>query len=102
MLDLMYMNILIVAFDILNNVLVYVNRVSTSHPIQLFSYTLKLRLEFIVLIQLMAVAARGYRRQPYEETRYFRRPGLGEGWDWDVSKFLTKHETNARIRNCDN
>ena len=101
MLDLLSVNILAVVFDILNIVLVYVNRVGISHPIQVFSYALKLRLEFIVLNQLMAVAARGHRRETYEETRYHHRPGVGEGWDWDVSQFLRKNETNARVGECD-
>ena len=96
MLDLMYVNILAVAFDVLNIILVYVNRIGISHPIQTFSYALKLRLEFIILNQLMAVAARGHRRETYEETRYHHRPGVGEGCDWDASKFLGKNETNAR------
>lgn len=74
MLDLTYVNVLAIALDILNIILVYVNRVGISHPIQTFSYTLKLRLEFIVLNQLMAVAARGLHRETFEEKRYFH-PG---------------------------
>ena len=41
-----------------------------SHPIQTFSYALKLKLEFVVLNQLMAVAARGMQKHPWEERRY--------------------------------
>lgn len=70
MLDLIYVNALAVLFDILNIVLVYLNRVGVSHPVQTFSYTLKLRLEFITLNQLMAVAARGVYRETFEEKRY--------------------------------
>lgn len=46
------------------------NRIGLSHPIQTFSYMLKFKLEFVVLNQLMAVAARGMRKQTYEEKRY--------------------------------
>ncbi|KAL8792810.1 MAG: hypothetical protein Q9195_004623 [Heterodermia aff. obscurata] len=101
MLDLLYVNILAVLFDILNIVLVYVNRIGVSHPVQVFSYALKLRLEFIVLNQLMAVAARGHRRETFEELRYHHRPGVGENWDGDVSKFLGKNETKAKDEESD-
>ena len=37
---------------------------------QTFSYALKLKLEFVVLNQLMAVAARGKRKENFEERRY--------------------------------
>lgn len=70
MLDLIYVNALAVLFDIVNIVLVYLNRVGISHPVQTFSYTLKLRLDFITLNQLMAVAARGVYRETFEEKRY--------------------------------
>ncbi|KAI4182018.1 MAG: hypothetical protein L6R41_006261 [Letrouitia leprolyta] len=70
--DLIYVNAVAVTFDILNIILVYVNRTGISHPIQTFSYALKLRLEFIVLNQLMAVAARGRNRDRniFAEKRY--------------------------------
>lgn len=70
MLDLIYVNIIIVLFDILVVVLLYLNQVGISHPIQTFSYALKLKLEFVVLNQLMAVAARGLQRESFEERRY--------------------------------
>ncbi|KAI4114538.1 MAG: hypothetical protein LQ338_007995 [Usnochroma carphineum] len=72
MLDLMYVIAIAVTFDVLNIILVYVNRTGISHPIQTFSYALKLRLEFVVLNQLMAVAARGLgqNRNTFAEKRY--------------------------------
>ena len=70
MLDLIYVNVIIVLFDFLVVILLYLNRVGISHPIQTFSYALKFRLEFVVLNQLMAVAARGLRRDTFEERRY--------------------------------
>ncbi len=70
MLDLIYVNVIIVTFDILVVILVYLNQVGISHPIQTFSYALKLKLEFVVLNQLMAVAARGLQRESFEERRY--------------------------------
>lgn len=70
MLDLFYVFVLVVSFDIINVILVFLNRVGLSHPIQTFSYTLKLRLEFLLLNQLMAVAARGLQRETFGERRY--------------------------------
>lgn len=70
MLDLIYVNVIIVLFDILVVILLYLNQVGVSHPIQTFSYALKLKLEFVVLNQLMAVAARGLQRASFEERRY--------------------------------
>ena len=70
MLDLIWVNVIIVLFDILVVILLYLNRVGISHPIQTFSYALKLKLEFVVLNQLMAVAARGLQRESFEERRY--------------------------------
>lgn len=70
MLDLIYVNVIIVLFDILVVIFVYLNQVGISHPVQTFSYALKLKLEFVVLNQLMAVAARGLQRESFEERRY--------------------------------
>ena len=70
MLDLIYVNAIAVLFDILVVILLYLNRIGISHPVQVFSYTLKLQLEFVVLNQLMAVAARGLHKEPFEERRY--------------------------------
>ena len=70
LLDLVYVNIVAVTLDVLNIILVYLNRIGISHPIQTFSYAMKLRLEFIVLNQLMAVAAKGLRSETFEEKRY--------------------------------
>ncbi|KAL8895191.1 MAG: hypothetical protein Q9192_003789 [Flavoplaca navasiana] len=70
MVDLIYVLIVVISLDLINIVLVFVNRIGLSHPIQTFSYALKLRLEFIVLNQLMAVAARGMQRENFGERRY--------------------------------
>ncbi|KAI4202645.1 MAG: hypothetical protein LQ350_002438 [Teloschistes chrysophthalmus] len=70
MLDLIYVLGLVVTFDIVMVILVFLNRVGVSHPIQTFSYILKFRLELVVLNQLVAVAARGLRRETFEEKRY--------------------------------
>lgn len=69
-LDLVYVNVVTVFLDVLSTILVYLNQTGTSHPIQTFSYILKFRLEFAVLNQLMAVAARGLRRETFGEKRY--------------------------------
>lgn len=72
MIDLIYVVVIATTFDILNIILVYVNRTGIRHPIQTFSYALKLRLEFTVLNQLMAVAARGVlqKRESFADKRY--------------------------------
>ena len=70
MTDLIYVNVIAVCFDILTVVLVYLNETGISHPIQTFSYILKLKLEFMVLNQLMAVAARGVQKETFAERRY--------------------------------
>ena len=68
--DLIYVNVILVLSDILVVILLYLNQTGISHPIQTFSYALKLKLEFVVLNQLMAVAARGLRKETFEEQRY--------------------------------
>ena len=70
MMDLIYANIIAVLLDVLTVCLVFLNKGGVSHPVQTFSYLLKLKLEFLVLNQLMAVAARGLRRGTYAEIRY--------------------------------
>ena len=72
MTDLIYVNVVAVCLDILTVVLVYLNQTGISHPIQTFSYILKLKLEFLVLNQLMAVAARGIQKESFAERRYHR------------------------------
>ncbi len=70
MTDLICVNVVAVCLDILTVVLVFLNQTGISHPIQTFSYILKLKLEFMVLNQLMAVAARGIRKESFAERRY--------------------------------
>ena len=72
MLDLVYVNLIIVSLDIVVVILLYLNQTGISHPLQNCSYAVKLKLEFVVLNQLMAVAARGVQRMNFEERRYHR------------------------------
>ena len=74
MMDLIYINVIAVSLDVLTVVLVFLNQLGISHPVQTFSYILKLKLEFIVLNQLMAVAARGLRKENFAERRYHHGP----------------------------
>ena len=74
MMDLIYVNIIAVSLDVLTVVLVFLNQLGISHPVQTFSYIVKLKLEFIVLNQLMAVAARGLRKEGFAERRYHHGP----------------------------
>ena len=71
MTDLIYVNVIVIAFDILQVTLEYTNQVGFSQPLQCFSYILKMRLEFVVLNQLMDVAARGMRHQALGRNRYY-------------------------------
>ena len=80
MMDLIYINVIAISLDILTVVLVFLNQLGISHPVQTFSYIVKLKLEFIVLNQLMAVAARGLRKESFAERRYHQGP-LANGKD---------------------
>ena len=68
--DLIYVNALCILFDSITIVLVYLNQPQLDHPAQVFAYMLKFRLEFVVLNQLMAVAARGVHRETVVDKRY--------------------------------
>ena len=74
MTDLIYANIIAILLDVLTVILVFRNKGGVSHPVQTFSYLLKLKLEFLVLNQLMAVAARGLRKGTFAEKRYHYPP----------------------------
>lgn len=71
MTDVIYVNVVVIAFDIFLVTLIYTNQGGFSVPVQTFSYILKLRLEFIVLNQLMDVAARGMRPGAFGVNRYY-------------------------------
>ena len=71
MTDLMYVNMMAIGLDTLTVVLVFLNQTGISHPIQTFSYILKFKLEFLVLNQIMAVAARGCRKFNALGRRYY-------------------------------
>ena len=70
--DLIYVILLCISIDTLTIVLIWVNQTDIQHASQNFSYMLKFRLEFVVLNQLMSVAARGIRRETMAEKRYHR------------------------------
>ena len=71
MTDLVYVNVVVIAFDIISVGLVYTNQTGIAFPIQSCSYIFKLRLEFVVLNQLMDLAARGMRRDTFKRNRYY-------------------------------
>ena len=71
MTDLIYVNVIAICLDTLTVVLVYLNQTGISHPIQTFSYILKFKLEFLVLNQILVVAARGSRRFSVADRRYY-------------------------------
>lgn len=63
MTNLIYVNIIAVRLDVLIMVLEFLNQTGISHSVQTFSYILKLKLEFMVLNQFVAVAAQGFRKK---------------------------------------
>ena len=71
MTDLIYVNVIAICLDTLTVVLVFLNQTGISHPIQTFSYILKFKLEFIVLNQIIAVAAQGFRKYSVANRRYY-------------------------------
>ena len=71
MTDLLCVNVIAICLDTLTVVLVFLNQTGISHPIQTFSYILKFKLEFLVLNQIMAVAARGSRKFNIAGRRYY-------------------------------
>ena len=73
--DLICVNVIGLTLDVVNVVFLYLNQSGLSHPVQSFSYALKLKLEFVVLNQLVAVATRGRGRLTWDARRY--RPGCG-------------------------
>ena len=88
MLDLIYANVIAVLLDVLTVCLVFLNKGGVSHPVQTFSYLLKLKLEFLVLNQLMAVAARSLRRGTFAEKRYHY-PSVSDRSKSSDSRFWT-------------
>ncbi|KAI4098373.1 MAG: hypothetical protein L6R37_006512 [Teloschistes peruensis] len=97
-LDLVYVNVITITLDILSALLVYLNQTGVSHPIQVFSYILKFRLEFVVLNQLMAVAARGLRRETFGEKRYHN-DTLQDTSQWDQNLNTSDPEESGQSPN---
>ncbi|MCJ1422792.1 hypothetical protein MMC29_000672 [Sticta canariensis] len=88
MMDLLLVNVVIIALDIIQVSFAYTNQgvyssfhngfplligwaAGISEPLQSFSYILKLRLEFVVLNQLMEFAARGMHHGTFGKNRYY-------------------------------
>lgn len=68
--DLIRVNVIVIAFDLVITILIFLNQTNLSYSIQDFTYALKFKLEFVVLNQLMAVAAKGIRKDSFAERRY--------------------------------
>lgn len=68
--DLFSIMVAVILMDITVVILIFVNQVNLSYSIQNFTYAVKFKLEFVVLNQLMAVAARGLKREDFAERRY--------------------------------
>ena len=68
--DLIRVNVIVIAFDLVITILIFLNQTNLSYSIQDFTYALKFKLEFVVLNQLMAVAAKGLRKDSFAERRY--------------------------------
>ena len=104
MLDLIYINVIIVSLDIVVVILVYLNQTGISHPMQTCSYAVKLKLEFVVLNQLMATAARGLQKTNFEERRYNQSSAadgfsaMRHDWDRKTPDFVTKEHQESNQR----
>ena len=94
MMDLIYVNVIILSLDLVVVILLYLNQTGISHPIQTFSYALKLKLEFVVLNQLMAVAARGLQRENFEERRYHH-SSAADAFSAECNQWGEKEASNA-------
>ena len=68
--DLIRVNVIVIAFDLVITILIFLNQTNLSFSVQDFTYALKFKLEFVVLNQLMAVAAKGLRKDSFAERRY--------------------------------
>ena len=68
--DLIRVNVIVIAFDLVVTILIFLNQTNLSFSVQDFTYALKFKLEFVVLNQLMAVAAKGLRKDSFAERRY--------------------------------
>ncbi|KAK4697180.1 hypothetical protein P7C71_g851, partial [Lecanoromycetidae sp. Uapishka_2] len=68
--DLFCFMIIVILMDIVVVILIFINQTNLSYSIQDFSYALKFKLEFVVLNQLMAVAAKGVKKESFAERRY--------------------------------
>ena len=104
MLDLIYINVIIVSLDIVVVILVYLNQTGISHPMQTCSYAVKLKLEFVVLNQLMATAARGLQKTNFEERRYNQSSAtdgfsaLRHDWERKTPDFVKKEHQESHQR----
>ncbi|KAI9793460.1 MAG: hypothetical protein M1833_000746 [Piccolia ochrophora] len=73
--DLILINVIVVCLDVVMITWVYLNRPDVKDPLQEFSYALKLKLEFVVLNQLMAISKGGHNQHNQHSfaTRRYRR-----------------------------
>ncbi|KAI0448509.1 hypothetical protein F5B21DRAFT_521803 [Xylaria acuta] len=70
MIDLLYVNVIIIILDVVVIVLAFTNQHLIKEPLQNLSYALKLKLEFFVLNQLMDVSWNGFSHQAGMKGRY--------------------------------
>ena len=74
--DLIAINSFIIATDLVNVILTYANEHYAKEPIQNFSYAFKLRIEFVVLNQLMQVTSQSRASNYNGGNRYIKDGGL--------------------------
>lgn len=70
MLDLIYVNSIVIILDIVVIILAFTNQRPIKESLQNFSYALKLKLEFFVLNQLVEVSQEGFSSGSGEKGRY--------------------------------
>ena len=72
--DLIYVSTSVIVMDIIVIVLAFTNIRLIKEPLQNLSYAFKLKFEFVVLSQLMAISAKGFAPGPNAKGRYFYGP----------------------------
>ncbi|MCJ1451391.1 hypothetical protein MMC28_001727 [Mycoblastus sanguinarius] len=75
--DLIYINIYLVLVDVIILVLAYTNEHFPKEPIQNFAYAFKLKIEFVVLNQLLAVTSQARPSNHNSGNRYVKSSSFG-------------------------
>ena len=93
--DLVAINSFIIATDLVNVILTYADEHYAKEPIQNFSYAFKLRTEFVILNQLMAVTSQSRASHYNSGRRYVKDSGWNSSLGGGASKPLDRSKPNS-------